>query len=254
MFCPKCGSLCDEQNNFCSQCGAPISHAPVVFSLPQIPSEAECVPQSESVDQPEVIPTPKKGSHLPPLIIMAVMLCIGLVCFFLFPKDRNEAALDTPVQKDHFEIYSSTLLFWPEYYTGGASLTVPDILNSMPVLRIGDFAFYDSDMLEEVILPNTVIEICDGAFEECSALRGIYIPGSVYRIGYRAFADCDALEAIYIHNTIQTIEPDAFEGSEAMRHVFFDGTVAQWTDLFRGELPDQVTLYCTDGVFQQHPS
>ena len=228
MFCPKCGTPCEENSPFCANCAAPLSQEPVVFAQP------------------------KKGSHLPPVIIMAVMLCIGLLCFFLFPKDRG-SDMPEATQRRHFECSMGTLQFYPEYYSGGESLTVPDTLDDMPVLRIGIKGFADSDMLEEVILPSSLIEIDDSAFEGCASLRGIYIPDSVFRIGSRAFASCTALEAVYIHGNTQTLETDAFSGCENLRHIFFDGTLSQWKALYSGELPMSVTLYCSDGTFRQGP-
>ena len=228
MFCPKCGTPCGENAQFCTSCAAPLSQEPVTFAQPN------------------------KGSHLPPVIIMAVMLCIGLVCFVLFPKHRGNSA-PTATQRHHFECVMGTVTFSPEYYTGDESLTVPDTMDDMPVLRIGESCFANSDMLEEVILPESIIEIDNSAFEGCASLRGIYIPGSVFRIGSRAFADCTALEAVYINGNIQTIENDAFTGCTELRHIFFNGTLRQWKALYSGELPMSVTLYCSDGTYQQGP-
>lgn len=230
MFCPNCGSPCAETGGFCGSCGAPLSSEPVVFAVP------------------------KKGSHLPPVIIMAVMLCIGMVCFFLFPKNRGNTVPEATAAGDPFSFHSGTVTFFPEYYPGGESLTVPDTMNNLPVLRIGENCFSGCGMLEEVILPATIIEIDDSAFAGCASLRGIYIPRTVFRIGSRAFADCTSLEAVYIHGSIHTIENDAFAGCDGLRHILFDGTLNQWKALYSGELPMSVTLHCSDGTYQLNPA
>lgn len=231
MFCPKCGTPSDDAATFCGNCGNPLSSEPVVFAAP------------------------KKGSHWPPVIIMAVMLCLGLACFFLFPKNRDSNVQQPSSAEGEYLHYSTgTVTFHAEYYDGGTSLTIPDTFDSMPVMRIGEEGFAGSYMLEEVILPRSLIEIDDSAFAECTALRGIYVPEAVFRIGSHAFADCVSLEAVYIHDSIQTIESDAFTGCDSLRHLFFDGTLAQWKTLFHGELPMSVTLYCSDGAYQQGPS
>lgn len=230
MFCPKCGTPCEDQSQLCATCGNPLSCEPIIFA------------------------PPKKGSHIPPVIIMAVMLCIGLVCFFLFPKGRENTVPDPSTERDPFEYSRGTLQFRQEYYTGGASLTVPDAIDNMPVLRLGESCFLDCDTLEEIILPQSLIEIDDSAFADCDALRGIYIPETVFRIGSRAFADCERLEAVYINSTIQTIESDAFMGSDGLQFILYDGTLKQWRSLFPGELPGSVTLYCTDGAYRQGPT
>ncbi len=229
MFCPKCGTPCEENSRFCTNCGGSLSLEPVTFGKP------------------------RKGSLLPPVIIMAVMLCIGLVCFFLFPKNRETAPPETIAPQSYLQCIMGTVLFLPDHYTGGESLTVPDIIDDMPAMRIGEHGFAHADMLEEVILPETLIEIDNSAFEGCSSLRGIYIPQSVFRIGNRAFSDCTALEAVYVHGNIQTIENDAFAGCTGLQHILFDGTLRQWKTLYTGELPMTVTLHCSDGTYQQGP-
>lgn len=54
MVCPKCGNTCESNHRFCSVCGSELF-------------------------------MPEKGSHLPPILIMAGLSVIGIVLFFLFP-------------------------------------------------------------------------------------------------------------------------------------------------------------------------
>lgn len=231
MFCPKCGARHDDQSLYCGSCGSALPTAPVVFG------------------------EPKKGSHWPPVLIMAAMAVVGLVCFFLFPLGGSDPSPTMPVKDSWCEFYNGALThFYPDLYNGGKSLTIPETINGQPVLRIGKTSFYDCDTLSEVILPQGLVEIGDSAFENCGALRGIYIPETTARIGSRAFAHCGSLEAVCISDTIESIEADAFTGCDSLHYIIFSGTITQWEAVFRGEVGIFTYVYCSDGVVQQGPA
>ena len=59
------------------------------------------------------------------------------------------------------------------------------------VTSIGSEAFYDSDYLYSVVIPNSVTSIGNSAFESCLKLKSITIPNSVVRIEDEAFAACN---------------------------------------------------------------
>ena len=231
MYCPKCGFHNEEGAKLCAGCGCPMPAEPLLFGQP------------------------KKGSHWPPVIIMAVMVVLGLIFYFLFPLKDTPQAIPLPTEKNMFEYSSGTITsFDPAQYDGSASLTIPDTVDSLPVVRIGASAFADCDSLEEIILPQHLLEIGNSAFEGCDALRGIYIPATVLRIGSRALAQCSNLEAVYLNGTIETIEADAFADCLSLRFIFFDGTSAQWQELFTGEVMPFTYGICSDGMLQQGPA
>ena len=120
-------------------------------------------------------------------------------------------------------------------YTGGAAvLTVPSMLDGYRVTRIGQAAFYGSENLTIVTIPNSVTSIGERAFSGCRkmkyvtlpdsvtnigdqlfdgcwSLEYIWIPDGVTSIGYRAFANCTHLEAIELPKNLKTIGEQAFE-------------------------------------------
>ena len=70
-------------------------------------------------------------------------------------------------------------------------LVIPDSVSS-----IENYAFSGCSSLTNLMIPDSVTNIGDSAFEGCSGLTGIAIPNSVTSIGFRAFEDCNSLTCI----------------------------------------------------------
>ena len=75
-----------------------------------------------------------------------------------------------------------------------------NIINSIviedSVTSIGDYAFYECTGLTSVTIPNSVTSIGDYAFYECTGLTSVSIPNSVTSIGDRAFTWCSGLTSV----------------------------------------------------------
>lgn len=110
------------------------------------------------------------------------------------------------------------------------------------VTSIGSNAFYESKLITDVIIPNTIKEIgfysfayCyglksisipdsvtiieSGAFTECLSLEGILIPDSVTSIGAQAFIRCKSIVGVSIGNGVTSIEENAFSSCFSLRNV-----------------------------------
>lgn len=217
MTCPNCGAPCQETDHFCGNCGAVLSQ-------------------------------PKKGSHLAPILILAVLSLIGIVLYFAIPM---QAASDIP----WFDVtQDGSLIFHQSSYDGSGELTVPEQVGSKTVYHLGDACFAGCRDLTAVELPDTLQSIGGRAFENCTALRGIRLPESVTVIGSNAFSGCTALEAITIPASVTHIDPTAFDDCDTLTHVFFDGTYGQWKLLAGNQVAPNANIYCTDGNYcQGHP-
>jgi len=80
-------------------------------------------------------------------------------------------------------------------YTGvGGSVTIPDTINNLTVIRIGS-----------------------NAFENCSSLTNITICDNVICIGDRAFSGCDGLVGVVIGNSVTTIGMVHLNGASVLR-------------------------------------
>lgn len=99
---------------------------------------------------------------------------------------------------------SGTLVSYPEE-ADVASYTVRE-----GTQIIGEWAFTDNDVLEEVILPEGVIMIDTGAFEGRVNLKRVVLPDSLLIIGDSAFYYCPNLEGVALPPRLYAIGPSAF--------------------------------------------
>ena len=67
--------------------------------------------------------------------------------------------------------------------------------------EIGDNAFSECFLIENIFIPKGVSKIGKSAFSGCNNLKNIFIPDSVNSIGRYAFAFCDSLSEIFLSNT-----------------------------------------------------
>lgn len=81
----------------------------------------------------------------------------------------------------------TTLVSYP-YQKSGVSYTVP-----AGVTSIGDYAFYNDDNIETIILPSGLTTIGNRAFNDCGALYRCDMPTTITNIGEYAFYNCRKL-------------------------------------------------------------
>ena len=78
-----------------------------------------------------------------------------------------------------------------------------------------------------VEIPDGTAEVGDGAFENCHMLQEVVIPASVTSINACAFSLCRALESIKIPNSVTSIGAVAFHGCTALKHVDISESVPE---------------------------
>ncbi|MGN0521657.1 MAG: leucine-rich repeat domain-containing protein, partial [Eubacterium sp.] len=79
-------------------------------------------------------------------------------------------------------------------------VTIPD-----SVTKIGDYAFYNSVSLKNVIFGNSLKNIGESAFKSCISIENLVLPNSVTTIGISAFDGCKNIETIEIGSSLKTI-------------------------------------------------
>jgi len=83
-------------------------------------------------------------------------------------------------------------------YTGYVeNVEIPETI-SVPVTHIGDKAFYRTDSLTRIAIPNTVTNIGDQAFAWCTSLTDIEISSWVMNIGDGSFHGCTKMTNITV--------------------------------------------------------
>ena len=61
--------------------------------------------------------------------------------------------------------------------------------------------YLNGELVEDLVIPNTVTEIKAYAFYNCDSITSVTIPDSVTSIGYEAFYNCDSLSTVYYNGT-----------------------------------------------------
>lgn len=223
MYCIHCGTPLEPDNRVCPICGGSV--------------------------------WPPKKPYRPflvPVLIMAAMLVVGTILYLLIPLDYDTETLDTSyVSEGCFDLVDGMLYFYPEDYTGGRVLTVPETIGGETVTAIGDYCFWGCDWLTTIILPETVTYIGEYAFAECASLRGMDIPIGVTEIGYCAFWACTELEAVYIPSSVTAVGEDAFDECYSLRYIFYNGYFEDWDSMYSEYISPFTFVICNDGDYYQ---
>ena len=106
--------------------------------------------------------------------------------------------------------------------TASNDVTVPDTYRGLPVVAIGERAFYNKNTLTSVSLGKNIETIRAQAFENCVQLNSVSLPQGLTSIGERAFQSCRALDDdIVFPDGVTEIGAQAFGYCRALRSVQF---------------------------------
>lgn len=109
-------------------------------------------------------------------------------------------------------------------------VVVPDAYNGLPVVGVGEKAFYQTKGTQSIKLPDSVVRIGEWSFAQ-STLAEIYIPGSVRVIADHAFANCGYLRVLEIENGLETIEQAAFRACGNLKKVKLPASLKEIGDM-----------------------
>ena len=116
-----------------------------------------------------------------------------------------------------------------DYAFAGVFGSLTKVTLSDTVKSIGSKAFYSTNNLEGIVLPEGLTTIKANAFEE-SAIKSVNIPSTVTTISREAFMNCNRLKAIDLHDKITTIEYKAFTGCNDLQSVTIPGSIETWEE------------------------
>lgn len=112
-------------------------------------------------------------------------------------------------------------------YSG--SVTIPSSVTyqgtTYTVSRIDSKAFYNSNQLTSVSIPNSVKSISSEAFSNCTSLTNLVIPNSVTSIGRSAFQGCSGLKTITLPNSMTYIDSKLCYGCHSLSSVTIPSSV-----------------------------
>ncbi|MBQ7365543.1 MAG: leucine-rich repeat domain-containing protein, partial [Clostridia bacterium] len=97
-------------------------------------------------------------------------------------------------------------------------VVIPKTYKGLPVVEIGReaFSFYK---LTSVKIPGSVKKIGDRAFAECSMLNEVILSKGLTEIGVYAFYRCSALSEIVVPDSVKTVERNAFSNCTSLAGV-----------------------------------
>jgi hypothetical protein len=125
-----------------------------------------------------------------------------------YGSDQSFATKSSPTEFN-YTITAGTVTI-TKYIGAGAAVTIPDTINGLPVISIGDLAFDWCTNLTSVTIPNSVTSIGDYAFEGCTNLTSLPRGNSVTNIGDFAFQCCYGLTTATIPTNVTTIGKGPF--------------------------------------------
>jgi hypothetical protein len=134
-------------------------------------------------------------------------------------------------------------------YTGpDGEVTIPEMIEGLPVTRIGTLAFDQRYGVTGVTIPQGVLSIDEIAFVHCG-LANITISESVTNIGDFAFAGCASLRGVWIPKGVISIGSGVFVDCQNLENIFVDAQ-NQFYDSVEGVLRDKlrnVVVRCPEG-------
>lgn len=138
---------------------------------------------------------------------------------FIATNSHNVAAIGygpqvtilTPTSATNFTFITNNSAITITGYIGTNTVVViPPNINGLPVVSVGDEAFWECWRLTNVTIPNSVTNIGFLAFCGCSSLNSVTIPISVVNIGAAAFDGCSSLIDVTIPSGVISIGGGAF--------------------------------------------
>lgn len=109
------------------------------------------------------------------------------------------------------------------YSGSGGDITIPGIIDTLPVTGIGDSVFNSSVSLTSVIMPDSITNIGDSAFYSCTSLTNIVFPRGLTGIGGYAFYYCSSLARITISSNLTSLGEYAFGSCSKLAAAYFRG-------------------------------
>ena len=129
-----------------------------------------------------------------------------------------------------FSIYENgkVVAYSVDSYEGmaGSEVIIPSSYNGKPVTEIRSLAFFGSDNIVSVTIPDSVKVIASNAFSNCRGLKSIEIPDSVTTIEKNAFIYCRKLTDINIPDSVTFIGESAFQYCYSVKSISIGKGVA----------------------------
>lgn len=111
-----------------------------------------------------------------------------------------------------------------------AEVTVPDTIEDMPVVELGNDIFKDHKEIVSVTLPKTITQIGESAFENCQALVNIELPSSLETLESNAFKGCSSLTEITLPEELYSWGASVFENCTSLTNITIPSKISNIED------------------------
>ena len=161
-------------------------------------------------------------------------------CFSLTSVNISDIAAWCSITFSTYE--SNPLTYGGKLYLNGQ--LIEDLIIPNTVISIGMAAFHGCSSLTTVTIPNTVTSIGDLAFGGCSNLISVTIPNSVTLIGGSAFGGCSSLTSVTIPNSVTSIGWEVFCGCSSLTTVTIPNSVTTIGGYAFSSCPELIDVFC----------
>ena len=164
-------------------------------------------------------------------LVLAFIMCILPLLLFSC-SNKPEPNPVTDFEYEYLEKYGGIAI--TKYIGTSKSIVFPEEIDGQPVKIIGKFFLVGgkddnkTQLIESVVIPDTVEIIAPMAFFCCTNLVSVDFGKGVLKIGYEAFRECKALEKIILPPKLETIGSDAFFMCSSATEIFIPKTVKEW--------------------------
>ena len=130
-------------------------------------------------------------------------------------------------------------------------ISIPSSVTEIGTTNFVSHVFESSSLTAVTFNGNNLTLIGRGAFQNCESLTAITLPEGVITLYDYCFCDCDTLQDVTIPSTVTSIGTNAFYRSFQLSNINFNGTMAQWQNISKGNLWNYgvpaTVVHCSDG-------
>jgi len=187
-----------------------------------------------------------------------ISLLISLCLVFSIIAFGNVMRVSALTSGDYEYVKLSSTTAEITFYNGtDFDVVIPEYINGLKVVSIGDYCFENASVLSEsritsVTMPNSIISIGRESFRKCVNMTYIKLSNSLQVIGESAFWNC-GLKSVVIPASCHTIEYGAFEECEYLKKaVIYPTTTSIGDQCFNiglGDWNGNLTIYGKSGSY-----
>ena len=126
--------------------------------------------------------------------------------------------------KIDFSNHNCNPLFYAQNLFMGDQL-IEEIIVPNSITQIKKYALHGCASIKKIELPNTITTIGDFAFDNCGNLISVNLPNSITYIGRDSFGGCGKLVSIIIPNSLTTIEQHTFSGCKSLTSIIIPNSI-----------------------------